>query len=319
MLVLDRVGEAEPWIGVLLFAPGWVWVVPVLLLALAGWKWKLRWACLPAAVAAWVVFGVLDWRPPRPVLPARSPITLFACNRGGFGDESVFPFIKKLDADLVILQESNEIGPHLRNTHPSLHVAWEDQYVLLSRFPIRGVRPLYLFTGHRREPVAARFEVEGPQGLFAVYAVHLPTPRDGLRAVLFTRQGIQFPRSDGPYGRLWWENRIAVAAELAACLRSERLPWIAAGDFNAPSFGRVYRTMEREGRDAHSEAGAGFGWTFPSHLPFPKSLAQPWLRLDHVFVGPGWGVLQCRVEPFRKAQHRGVVARLAFPCLESGE
>lgn len=74
--------------------------------------------------------------------------------------------------------------------------------------------------------------------------------------------------------------------ELWAALPSARESLVVAGDVNEGPDGPVWRELSAELRDAWAVAGSGPGNTF--------SAASPHKRIDGVFVGTGFDIVECR-------------------------
>jgi endonuclease/exonuclease/phosphatase (EEP) superfamily protein YafD len=136
---------------------------------------------------------------------------------------------------------------------------------------------------------------------FELITVHFITPRSGLAAL-----------RANPLGAIseWKENisdRMTQAQELANDLRARRLPVIVAGDLNAPESSLVVRQLLETGlRDAFSSAGFGYGHTWGHSL----RLRFSFLRIDHILVGPEFGVTDCFVGSALGSEHRPVIADL---------
>ncbi len=113
-----------------------------------------------------------------------------------------------------------------------------------------------------------------------------------------------------------WRHRYReIAALLEDHVLRERGPVILAGDLNAPDASDLYALVARHLRNAHREAGAGFGFTYPSpsvrwagFLPLP-----PLVRIDHVFFGDGLVAVRAgTIEDSGGSDHRPVFADLAL-------
>jgi len=111
---------------------------------------------------------------------------------------------------------------------------------------------------------------------------------------------------------VFWRQQIGLAEELLERVKGETLPYVVVGDFNAPHLGYVYGLLADSMMDAHEAGGSGLGFTFPGETRNPLSFGQPWLRLDHVFVGSTWAVEASWTEGERRSQHRAVAAALKF-------
>jgi endonuclease/exonuclease/phosphatase family metal-dependent hydrolase len=196
------------------------------------------------------------------------------------------------------------------------HGLSQGEFTLISRFPVTDVESLNYRDALGVVPYAARFEMDWQGRAVAIYVVHFPSPRDPL---LSMRRGAFLYGL--PLPMEWWRQRrqevsgfwlrqLALAEDLSARLKTEKLPHLVVGDFNAPSLGRVYRLLTSQLEDAHDQGGAGFGFTFPGETRNPLSLGEPWLRIDHVFASSHWKVEACWTESERRSQHRAVAAGL---------
>ncbi|MFG2873505.1 endonuclease/exonuclease/phosphatase family protein [Streptomyces sp. NPDC048337] len=140
----------------------------------------------------------------------------------------------------------------LAATHP-YHVV-EGTVGLWSTYPLRDPARVPV-TSWR---VALRATAETPKGPLTVYVAHLPSVR--VRPSGFTTAN----RNEA-VGRL--------AAELAAAPAGRTL---LVGDFNGTTDDRALAPVVEGFRSAHEAAGAGFGFSWPAHLPFA--------RIDQILV-----------------------------------
>lgn len=133
-----------------------------------------------------------------------------------------------------------------------------------------------------------RMTVVAPAGLLAVYQVHPAAPvNSGCRRA--------------------WSTQLQV---LAASLATERLPSVAAGDFNASQWDRPYRAI------LHGPAGvedAGEGRGYGATWPSSKGWVPPLLALDHILVSRNMGVADWQVLPRVGSDRRAVMADLLTP------
>lgn len=104
------------------------------------------------------------------------------------------------------------------------------------------------------------------------------------------------------------ERELATWMEWAA--QQER-PLIAAGDFNLSDQNAGYRLVAAHLRDAHRQAGWGWGHTWQAYssryagLPLFKRI----LRLDYVWYSDHWQPVEVHVAPWDgQSDHLGVVA-----------
>lgn len=183
------------------------------------------------------------------------------------------------------------------------HAYAVDQYVLLSRWPIRQCRHGAIPVGN--EPhVFVHCDIDVDGITLQVITVHLITPRSGLVA-----------KHHGQARWLglgeWQDNmllRMRQAGLLAEYLRQlPPGPRIVAGDLNATEPSVVVQTLLNTGlRDAHSSASVGYGFTHGHSLL--KGLS--FLRIDHILVSPDIAVADAFTGGAQASQHRPVIADL---------
>ncbi len=87
---------------------------------------------------------------------------------------------------------------------------------------------------------------------------------------------------------------------------------IVAGDFNTTDKNIPYKLMRLHLRDAHREAGWGFGFTFPTRARRMGSLL-PFVRIDYIFYSEDFYALRTRtLQESGGSDHLPVVADLAI-------
>lgn len=325
LLALRHVGEANHGLALLLFAPPTLWLLPGLLLLPFTLIWS--WRALPLlAAAAWVVLGpFMGWRPdpgePPAAAHAAPSLTLMTWNRGQHGGQSPLDFKRRQQPDLLVLQEAARRERALANSSDyGDYAAYQSagEHTLLSKFPILE-SSLLPPNAAPRQARAARFVVDWNGRRIAVYSVHLRTPRDvllgqwksGLFYGLLGFPGTPWAERSAQY-QVFWDDQLHDARRILESVRADPLPALVAGDFNSPHTGRIRHLLARELGDAHAEAGAGFGFTFPGKTRNPFSAGGPWLRIDYVFFTRHWSAMTCTTEAERASQHRAVAARLAL-------
>ncbi len=227
---------------------------------------------------------------------------------------SIQPFIAAEDPDFVALEDSRGLAPFFQHAYPDRSVAGVGQFVFISKAPIKSATSL-AWPLWRGAPVAAVFDVEWQGRDLAIYAVHLPTPRQDFAKL--TRLGLlkeilgrNRRASDNMSFGESMTARAQLARDLAAVFAREQRPFLAVGDFNMPPEGYVHRVLTAGLTDCFIAAGRGFGFTFPGDIHNPLTLGQPWLRIDYVLAGPGWRTADCQVESSRRSKHRAVMATL---------
>lgn len=201
--------------------------------------------------------------------------------------------LARLRADLVVLQE---VAPHQRAAiEPRLlpllpHQAWRAQGLAgkaaLSRFPILAERAIESADG----AVAQELVLDVRGRSVAVLNVHASAWSAGLGRWTASARAIER-----------WAERGVAGADLA----------LLAGDLNGmPSAALTGAAF----RDAHLEAGNGFGWTFPVAGRYRGLALPPLLRVDRVWVRGEVRVVACRAGADAGSDHLPVVADFALPA-----
>ncbi len=317
MALAPRVGLGHLWaISISQYLPYPVYLLPALcalmLSVLVGWPLRLL-AAAGLAVAVFSLMGLeINQGDPGPkqlrvmTFNVKDYITF---RRGGGTD--VAEEIARHDPDVLVLQDARRLSdgvarPRVRAVFGEREVYGFGQYVVASRFPLRECRTGWI--SFRDEPhTYVTCVVSTPDGEFDLYTAHFMTPRDGLLAAGF----------DPVAGVREWEmnvsDRMTQARTLADHIRQSRRPVIVAGDLNAPEASPVIQTLLATGlRDAFSVAGQGFGFTW-GHSLRP---GVPFLRIDHILVGPQFRVIASVVGAAAGSAHRPVVADLAFDAAQ---
>jgi endonuclease/exonuclease/phosphatase family metal-dependent hydrolase len=209
------------------------------------------------------------------------------------------------DAGQLVDVEGNVRSPDLLRVvgqaWPHAHAT--DEYVLLSRWPIRRCQHGSIPAGD--EPhVFLHCDVDIEGKVVQVVTVHLITPRKGL--VARHRGQARWLGLDE-----WQDNmllRMRQAGLMAEYIRQlPPGPRIVAGDLNATEPSVVVQTLLNTGlRDAYSSAAVGYGFTHGHSLL--KGLS--FLRIDHILVSPDIAVADAFVGGAEASQHRPVIADL---------
>ena len=104
-----------------------------------------------------------------------------------------------------------------------------------------------------------------------------------------------------------WRAQLHLLGELAA---NSDVPLVMAGDFNATKDHAPLAALLDSGlRDAYTEAGTGFGATWPQW----GGPAFPLMRLDHVLVSDTVTVMSAQVQQNPGSDHRRLAVELAVP------
>lgn len=285
--------------------PAWVWAVPGLLLALAGWR--MGWRAVVALFALWVLYlGVvpeegrvlLAHRPLPPVAPPPGAIRVVSLNCGG-GNPLAADEVLAYHPDIVLLQES----PSSRHVEALARRLFPQDPVTLV-----GVDAAIITHGRLEPMPPPRSLPTLVRGAYVYARVTLPGGR---------RIGVVSLRLLPPLLRmdLWspacWrdqrENRQLRRAQLRA-ITGQYADWptteplILGGDFNAPAGDAVCRLLTPRLHDAFREGGAGWGNTHMSDLPL--------LRIDQIWLSPNLRATAVTARPTRHSDHRMVVCDL---------
>jgi endonuclease/exonuclease/phosphatase (EEP) superfamily protein YafD len=298
VLVADRW-----WLGtIFLLAPRWLLTLPVLvLLPLAAWR---RRCSLPVVVAAGAIMLLpvsgfsVPWGHLFHASPQGTRLRVLSCNLHYFRDDApaLDDLIATVRPDIVAVQEWNEYARSRVMTGKDWFVVRTPHTFLASRWPIRRWEVLGPDSEVRTGAVL-RCDIDTYAGLVHFFDLHLVSPRQGVYGAVREGQGID---------RLEDENN----------LRREQSQWIAdqaslvvdpvilAGDFNTPPESVLCSQYWGRYRDAFGEAGWGWGYTFHG--------GRTSVRIDHIFVGPGWHVERSWVGPDVGSPHRPVIADLVW-------
>ncbi len=296
------------WVATaLLFAPRWVWAVPLLALVPAAGVTQRR-LLVPIGVAAFVViFPVMGFQVPSPsnllADEVRRDLRVMSYNVGGgeLDPARLAPLLEEIAPDVALFQECNEL---LEGARPSLeargwHVDIQHGSCIASRFPIRAIdvrdpRDIWRMNG---SGVIVRYEIAVPGIPLNVQNMHLETVRDGLTAVMrkapwkgAAQMNLNIRQRDyeSSLGRAWTERATG--------------PLVITGDFNMPVESRIYQRYWSSFTNTFNAAGIGFGYS--------KETRWHGIRIDHVLVGAGWQCLDTFVGPHIGGDHRPMVADL---------
>ena len=318
-LMLAGAYRAEPlgswWLELLQYAPYPAFLLPALLAVVLSWR--LNWAWRVIAIGALglvmtVIMGLAFGHADAGSGALRMMTYNIKAQRAA-RHPGVFEALEREVArqrpDLLVMQDAGELSAARRNS-PALaqaifggrHVFSHDQYIVVSRYPLRDCRAGDLsFRGQPHSYVRCIVTVDGSE--VELFAAHLLSPRRGLNAT----------RREGAEGIDDWqqnfEDRLSQSRALAGDVAKRELPLIVAGDLNAPETSPVVRTLLDRGlRDAFSSAGRGYGYTH-GHSTM---LAISFLRIDHILVSPEIGVVDALAGGKDGSEHRPVIADLVL-------
>lgn len=285
-------GPLPPLIAAQAVAP--LLAAPTLVLAAAAlgrrmWITGGTTAAAGLALAGLLVPELAGSPSPSPI--AGAPLRVFSANvhYGNADSGAMAGEITAADPDVVVLLE---LSP---TNEPPLSSALADYPYrivlpnqgafgvgLWSKLPVSGDQLSYV---DELPLLRVQLTVAGRQ--VEVYAVHTVSPTTRTFA-----------------GR--WRRQLA---DLAERVRSGTGPVVVTGDFNATRDHRPFRQLLDAGlADAHDLTGGGWAPTWPR-----GAVAPPFLRLDHLLVGRGVGVVRTGRADGAGSDHRPLVAVLAVP------
>jgi endonuclease/exonuclease/phosphatase (EEP) superfamily protein YafD len=309
--VLRRTPAARLWVFELADVFGaWLYLPLPLLLLLVGlyraWR-EGAWLALPMVAFGWE-YGAHFW-PPR--LHERGPfLRVMTANLWSHNHDanSLAVLLKNRQPDVLAVQE---LGPDmaarlawvLQKEYPYQALCPSDSTLgmgVFSRYPILGSEPPEM--GPQRcsfQQVTFEFESR-PMRLFNVHPV---APRITHRQLGWLHLPNGFDTSE----------QEQTLRGLIQCVQGVPEPVVIVGDFNVGDRQRLYRIVRKRLLDAHSEAGWGFGHTFPCRLPGQPNLPFiPLVRIDYVFHDQVWTARSTRTGRLRGSDHRYVLAELVL-------
>lgn len=318
LLALRMGGDRWWWATVLLFAPRWVWLLPLPAVAAAVLLWRRRTAWLLAAaalLAAWPMMGFcVPWRQVAALVHGddswgNPPVRVLTCN---VGTNQLLPgametLIADERPDVITLQEKFDEDGIRRLLGPKWQVEVTPGILVATRYPIVGRR---IFTGSEAvawRTVAIDYRMETPAGPIDFVAVHLYTPRKGLEAIKDRRwAGVEGMRDN-------LARRDRESRDLRHWVNALEGPVILAGDMNLPDESAIFRRDWSDFADAFAAGGLGYGYTYG----YTTSGKWYGIRIDHILAGAGFRVQRSWVGPHVGSDHRPVLAALEPMVFES--
>ena len=320
-----RLAAEKWWVTLVgLYAPPVGFLFPAPLVIAAAWVWAPRpilalqmfslFVCLFPLMG--LHLGLARHRDPDASTIRLVSYNIDASHRGGAG---ILAQVKKLDPNLVLLQEVDgskvaELNAGFVGWNTDLH----GQFFIASRFPLTHVYAppdIHYEAGEGNARKAGdggarymAYTIATPLGLVDVFSVHTTSPREGLEDI--RGRGFWYELRSGNillgqgHEQLAFNayRRARQAQGLADAARASPRPVIIAGDTNLPGLSRIFR--EKLGRfdDAFAAVGRGFGYTFPSKLP--------WLRIDRILTNGKLQAVDFQVGDTRASDHLCVSATI---------
>ena len=257
------------------------------LIALTLRRWRL--AATAAVAAALAYATALPWTQPTPMTnQAASKFTVLLFNTYYRNTElaEVARRIEAIDADIVVLLE---VTPQGREKLRPLDAHYAQRFecwrspgcdiLVLSRFPMK--EPHVDFVGSIQRSPIAWFEISPAGCAMNIFATHLTRPF--------------------PFAPIASQDR--EADDLAQALNGWPGPKLVVGDFNAPPWGHVIKTVENRAK-LHVSLGAGGTW----HAKLPPLMRVP---IDHVMASEGFAFASRKVLSFPGSDHAAVLTEVA--------
>lgn len=309
---------------VFLFIPATMWFLPVFLFSLGSlFSFSAKKGLI--LLICWVILLFVtgfQWSFPTKPASEEGSIRVVSSNRGQSQGAPLWPFVKDVQADIIVLQEVGalQMPPEWKEQNKTWHQGKSGNFVLLSQYPIQETEPLRLSTGDPNfQFPGVRFVLERSPGQYiVVYNLHAAT----LRSVLQELRGSLWKntlRGEGVFSSDYWARLDAFSSGRGDSIRfvferiaREKHPFIIAGDLNCPPRGSLHRLLSEVAQDTFEEKGRGFGWTFPGESNYAITLYGPALRIDYIFTSNDFVVHNVQVEPQSHAQHRAVFAELSL-------
>jgi endonuclease/exonuclease/phosphatase (EEP) superfamily protein YafD len=268
--------------------PSFVVALVAGLIALALRRWRLAIAAAVAAAASYAIAAHWTEPPPPPKADAaRFSLLLFNTYWRNAEYADVAKRVAAIDADVVVLLE---ITPHasqklrpLSALYPNRFECWQTpgcDILVLSRFPIK--EPHIDFVGSIQRSPIAWFEASPTGCGMNIFATHLTRPF--------------------PFAPVTSQER--QADDLAKALRGWPGPKLLVGDFNAPPWGHIVKTVENQA-DLHVSLGAGGTW----HAALPPPMRVP---IDHVMASQGLAFASRKVLSLPGSDHAAVLTEIAI-------
>jgi endonuclease/exonuclease/phosphatase family metal-dependent hydrolase len=319
IVALRLIGERWWGTTIALYIPRLPFALPLLPLT-AAIIWlgpgRLLWTQVVATSLLLVLLG-FNFAWPGRATPGAFHLRVVSCNINGgtLGAETILRSLLPTDADVILLQEVDP-GSYgqLHAQVPGYTVRESGQFWLASRFPVEEVMepPKMINMGFLRSQRFVRYRLMTPAGPLLLYNVHPISPRDGLEGVRgngFRRQILRGNLFSPRARTLVTQNtalRLVQLAAVAADARSARVPVLIAGDTNLPGLSWAYAHLLGDYRDGFSEAGTGFGYSFPS----PQ---HPWMRIDRIMADRHFRFLGFQVIDRYVSDHFAIRADLELP------
>jgi vancomycin resistance protein VanJ len=289
-------GDRLVWVRLLNYASPWLLAALLVGVIIAGIGRRpilMALLALPMLIIA-ITYAPLFLPRQSPALAAKNSLTVMSHNiwrRNGDLTAAV-DLVQTYNPDVLLLQEADAA------TADRFRQAWEissgeTRYMAqipgvrqatISRYPLRETGRSY------HQGRVLKVQIDTPDGPVEVWNVHASQP-------------------------VVWEQHNRQMASLAAAIARVDGPLIVGGDFNTTDQAEVYRLINRRLKNAHWEAGWGFGLSFPAHQPVVRGIwvPVPVVRIDHIFFSDHFFAHTAQTIPQSGgSDHLPVITRLSL-------
>jgi endonuclease/exonuclease/phosphatase (EEP) superfamily protein YafD len=319
-VVLPLLGEHWWVTGVALYVPRLVFGLPLPFLTLPMLGRRLRVFLWTQALALFLLlFPLMGFVIPRPHWHGGSPVLrVLSYNVDSFSMgpvDEVLAEVERYSPDVVFLEEAGtwqeQVLAKLQERYATVQAT--GQFVVAAKFPLVKVEtpPQVVADGRPHSPRFLRVVLDTSLGPVTFYVVHPISPRESLLKVRAAgKKGLLFGRVFNPaMAAAFYANshlREVQVQTFGAEARNEPGPVVVAGDTNLPGLSAVLAENLSSLEDGFTQAGWGFGYTFPTTN---KRLPR-WMRIDRILAGHGLHFASFHVGTARVSDHLCVVADL---------
>jgi hypothetical protein len=153
-----------------------------------------------------------------------------------------------------------------------------------------------------------RVVIDTSLGRITFFHVHTVSPRggfyqlrgNGFRREIASGRLLSGEHADGVQDLA--ELRELQIKTMAGMAEREQGPVVILGDTNLPTLSPIRHTYLSRFRDGFAEAGIGFGYTYPSKVP--------WMRIDLMLSSPHLAFTSFGIGKTRVSDHRCIFAEL---------
>ncbi|MGC8744684.1 MAG: endonuclease/exonuclease/phosphatase family protein [Verrucomicrobiia bacterium] len=313
---IEFIGQRWWLTAFLSYLPQTIWLAPLFIVSIFAIIFSRKTMMLIGVAAIFVIAALMKPNFSFLFKNIKPDIVVMTNNIGQDNKQSLSPFIKSQNPDIIVLQETAGRTRQFTNSFPQYSYLQVGEFGILSKFKILNYKTIVV-PEKTWLSIGVRCEILFSNTTLAIYNIHIPSPRNDLlkstgRGFIIASIGNIY--NNGRFGKYKnelqdsWNQRVRYYELLKSEIEKEDKPFIVAGDLNLPNYGPLYRMLCKDLKDSFNECGFGFGYTFPGETLNPLSLFGPWLRIDYIFAGKGCVPTFSKVESNRKSQHLAVAA-----------